>query len=112
MGALRSASTPGMNSPAHLGMKRPPAIFVALSLLGLCLASPSAEQGALSSCNPAEEHACCYPPGEISVNNCDCDAGYLCDIYCTETGFATSWYDGHSEVCCCDNRTNMLLNIQ
>merc|ERR1712037_63337 len=103
MGALRSASTPGMNSPA---------ILVALSLFGLCLASPSAERGALSSCEPDEEHACCYPPGEISVNNCDCDAGYLCDIYCTETGFATSWYDGHSEVCCCDNRTNMLLNIQ
>jgi len=57
---------------------------------------------ALGRCDESEEHSCCYPAGEISVNNCDCDAGYLCNIYCTDMGYASSTYDGRSEVCCCD----------
>ena len=28
------------------------------------------------------DHSYCYPPGHISVNNCDCDVGALCSIYC------------------------------
>ena len=78
------------------------AILVAFSLLGICLTSPASKRGALSSCEPSEEHGCCFPPGQVSIDNCDCDVGALCEIYCNEMDFPNSSY-WPGEVCCCDN---------
>ena len=39
---------------------------------------------------------------QVSVSNCDCDAGFLCNLYCTDDmGFSGSNYDGATETCCC-----------
>merc|ERR1712037_950625 len=86
-----------------------PVFLVAFFLCGICLATPTADRGSLklrvSRCepDPSEEHTCCYPAGEISIDNCDCDAGVLCDIYCGNLDYANSWYDWGAQLCCCDN---------
>ena len=80
------------SSPQIEKMKSSAILALFSLLLGISLATPSAERGALSRCDPAEDHACCYPAGEISIDNCDCDAGVLCEIYCENLGYATSWY--------------------
>ena len=39
---------------------------------------------------------------KVSVNNCDCDASFLCKLYCTDDmGYPDSQYDGATETCCC-----------
>ena len=99
---------------------------LSLLLLFTILSSTMGGKERSQACTPTDGYACCFAPGEVclllpkffspyvffskvsffsakvSVNNCDCDAGFLCKLYCTDDmGYPDSQYDGATETCCC-----------